>query len=406
MYLPFEVREGTGFLYKNSAISLLLCMNRFRSTKFTKVLRLIMLAAKNFEQRLASLDASRCLPSEELGSTRLLKKKYYYYGVYLSALTSIPMLCPSADCTQALYSMVAKTSAITSIKVLDNISDQLRNKKEGVESQRKHLRAFTEELFDLDYEQGFVRRAENSCMSMARWTFELVNRGLRKASEMLRIYRRDFEDYIDGQIKSMDQKANGPTPTTTIRDYLQKINEKSVGKIWVDIDFCFFEKSQGRLGPNDLNSILCVRKAADYFFKGCNIYDDIADLEEDLKLGIFSSVPLIALDSGKIDKSDLRRDRIELLRILRQRGAVNDAVYLGDLIFLKGLRPLIEAKRLTELIDIDAIIFGTKILRMFAIRKWLFREPNFNSLSKTAVSVGSPEIFRIPEHILVYTRYL
>ncbi len=385
-------------------------MNRFRSTKFSKTLRLIVSAVKNFEQRLAGLDNRHCLSLEELTLFGFLKKKHYYYGAYLSALTSIPMLSPSIDCTQALYSMVAKTSAITSIKILDDISDRLRNKQEAVESQRKHLRAFTEELFDLvyaralDYEQSFIRRAENSCMSIARWTFELVNRGLRRDSEMLRVYRRDFEDYIDGQTKSMDEKADGAAPATTIQDYIRKINEKSVGKIWVDIDFCFFEKSRGSLGPDDSDSILCVRKAADHFFKGCNIYDDVADLEEDLKCGIFNSVPLLALDNGKIDRSDLKRDKMELLRILRQRDAVNDAVYLGDLFFLQGFRPLMEVRRLAELMDINAIIFGAKILRMFAIRKWLIHEPNSNSLTKTALSMGSEKLYRIPEHVAIYAK--
>ncbi len=403
--LPPEAREGTNFLYKNLALLLLLFMNRFRSTRFSKTLRLVTFAIEDFEQRLASLDKSYCLTSEELGFNGILKKKHYHYGAYLSALTSVPMLSPSADYAQALYSMVAKTSAITSIKVLDNINDRFLSKQEAVESQRKHLRAFTEELFDLDYEASPRARAENSCMRMARWTFELARRGLRRNSEMYRIYRRDFEDFIDGQTRSIDEKAYDSKPITSIQDYIQRINEKSVGKIWVDIDFCFLEKSQGRLEPNELNAVLCIRKAADYFFKGCNIYDDVADLEEDLKHGIFNSVPLLALDSGKIDETDLNRDKIELLRILRQCDAVNDGVHLGDLIFLQGFRPLIEAKRLSELMDVDAIIFGAKILRGFAIRKWFIHERSIDTLSKTAVSFGNERMYKISEQIASYAKY-
>ena len=403
--LPPEAREGTNFLYKNLALLLLLFMNRFRSTRFSKTLRLVTFAIEDFEQRLASLDKSYCLTSEELGFNGILKKKHYHYGAYLSALTSVPMLSPSADYAQALYSMVAKTSAITSIKVLDNINDRFLSKQEAVESQRKHLRAFTEELFDLDYEASPRARAENSCMRMARWTFELARRGLRRNSEMRRIYRRDFEDFIDGQTRSVDEKAYDSKPITSIQDYIQRINEKSVGKIWVDIDFCFLEKSQGRLEPNELNAVLCIRKAADYFFKGCNIYDDAADLEEDLKHGIFNSVPLLALDTGKIDELDLNRDKIELLRILRQCDAVNDAVHLGDLIFLQGFRPLIEAKRLSELMDVDAIIFGAKILRGFAIRKWFIHERSLDSLSKIVVSFGNEKMYKISEQIASYAKY-
>ena len=396
--------EGTNALYKIASLSFLMYMNRFRTTKFPKSLAMIKFAIERFKQHLAELDTDTCLTQEELCLSRLMKKKHYYYGAYLSALTSIPILSISAGDYQASLSMAAKTAAITSIKVLDNINDNLSTKEEAVFSQWRHLEAFTGRLASLEPTEDYLKKAENSCMSMAQWTYNLVSRGLNINSETLKIYLKDFKDYIEGQIRSMDEKAQGSS-LPTIQDYIQKINEKSVGKIWVDIDFCFFEKGRGKLKNDELRSLQYIRRAADYFFKGCNIYDDIADLEEDLRLGIMSSVPLLALDMGKIDERDLERDEVDLLDILRRCGAIDDAVHLGDLIFLQGIRPLQDARLLTDKIDVDAIIFGAKVLRMFAIRKWLLKERSFNSLSNTAVSLADPKLYRIPENILQYAVY-
>jgi hypothetical protein len=399
--------EGTNSFYKASAIFLLMCMSRFRSTKFPDNLRLVAESVDIFRHRLETgLDETFCASPDELRSHGLLKNKHYYYGGYLSVLTSLPILTKSATYSQILSSMVAKTSAITSIKVLDNIHDKLSSKQRAVYSQFKHLGAFTEEIFDFELADDFLKSAENSCMRMARWTHDLVSGGLNRTSDTIEIYRSDFVNYIDGQIRSMDEKAVGSSQHMTIRDYLQRVNEKSVGKIWVDIDFCFLEKALGRLDENELKSTLCARKAADYFFKGCNLYDDIADLKEDLKLGIFNSVPLLALDRGKIDESDFSRDRSELLKILKRRNAIDDTLQLADLIFLKGIKPLLEARELGGTIDVDALIFGAKILRAFAIRKWLFHERTFNSLFRTAVSFGNTKMYKISDHIAAFSRYI
>jgi hypothetical protein len=402
-----EDNEGTNALYRLTAASLLLCMNHFKSTKFPTSMKNIKMTIDAVHHRLENnLDNARCLTADELLAHRLLKKKHYYYGAYLAALTSLPILSSAGSQSLVFSSMVAKTSAITSIKVLDNIHDRLSSKEEAVESQRRHLRAFTAGSFDLMCHGSFLGRAENSCMSMARWTYELVADGLSREAQTSRIYSRDLADYIDGQIGSLDEKIEGASPATTIQDYIRRVNEKSVGRIWVDIDFCFLEKALGRLEPAELQAVLNVRKAADYFFKGCNLYDDVADLEEDLKLGIFSSVPLLALDRGYICESDLRRDSHELLRILKQSGAIDETVELADLIFLKGMKPLGEAKRLTEVMDIGAIVFGAKILRMFAIRKWLIRERSLNSLCRTVISLGSPEMYHVSDPIAAYSRYI
>ncbi|WP_455279778.1 hypothetical protein [[Eubacterium] cellulosolvens] len=398
--------EGINTFYKILGTSLLVCMNNLKSTRFPKSINLIKHTTSNFESQIETrLHDTKYLTLEELLSSRLLKRKHYNYGAYLAALTSLPILSNSAQNKDILSSMIAKTSAISSIKILDNIHDKLVDKKEAVKSQREHLKAFTNNEYYIENNSDFILKAENSCMNMARWTFEAVKQGLNDDSESLQIYRKDFVDYIDGQIRSMDEKSNKTRNLPTIHEYIKKVNEKSVGKIWVDIDFCFLEKALGQLDKTDLKNILLIREAADYFFKGCNLYDDVADLEEDLSLGIFNSVPLLALDRGKIDHSDLQIEKIELMEILKRRGSIDEALQLADLIFLKGFGPLNRAKELNDVADIDALIFGAKILRMFAIRKWAFHQPSLDTICKTALSLGSLRLYHIPEKIAAYSIY-
>lgn len=398
--------EGTNTFYKILGASLLVCMNNLKSTKFPKSINLIKHTTSYFENQLETrLCDTQYLASKDLLSSRLLKRKHYNYGAYLAALTSLPILSNSAQNKDILSSMIAKTSAISSIKILDNIHDKLVDKKDAVKSQRKHLKAFTNDKYYIENNLGFIAKAENSCMNMARWTFEAVKKGLNDDSESLRIYRKDFADYIEGQIRSMDEKSNRTRNLPTIQEYIKKVNEKSVGKIWVDIDFCFLEKALGQLDKNNLQNILLIREAADHFFKGCNLYDDIADLEEDLNLGIYNSVPLLALDRGKINHSDLNIGKTKLMEMLKRKGSIDEALQLADLIFLKGFEPLNKAKELNDVADIDALMFGAKILRMFAIRKWAFHQPSLDTMFKTALSLGSLRLYHIPDKIATYSIY-
>ncbi len=398
--------EGTNTFYKILGTSLLVCMNNLKSTKFPKSINLIKHTTSYFESQLETRFCdTKYLTSKDLLSSKLLKKKHYNYGAYLAALTSLPILSNSAQNKDILSSMIAKTSAISSIKILDNIHDKLVDKKDAVKSQHKHLKAFTNDEYYIENNSDFIGKAENSCMNMARWTFEAVKKDLDDDSESLQIYRKDFGDYIEGQIRSMDEKSNKTKNLPTIHEYIKKVNEKSVGKIWVDIDFCFLEKALGQFDKNDLQNILLIREAADYFFKGCNLYDDIADLEEDLNLGIFNSVPLLALDRGKINPSDLNIGKAKLMELLKRQGSIDEALQLADLIFLKGFEPLNKAKELNDVADIDALIFGAKILRMFAIRKWAFHQPSVDTIFKTALSLGSLRLYRIPDKIAAYSIY-
>ncbi|MEM2896796.1 MAG: hypothetical protein QXG01_04385, partial [Candidatus Bathyarchaeia archaeon] len=372
--------EGTNFLYKFLATSFLAYMNRYASSKCPKTINAIKSTIQKFEEKLKNeLREPFFANFLSLTDRRLLKKKHYMYGAYLAAISSFPILGKACKDSSILNSMFAKTSAITSIKVLDNINDRLHDEPQAVKSLNKHLESFISNEFQFNNPKGSIEKFENSCFMMARWAYELVQEGLNTNSPTLQMYKEDFERYINGQIRSMDQKKTEGETELSIDKYLRQVNEKGVGRIWLDVDFCFLEKDLITLSNSELEAIENVRIAADYFFKGCNIYDDIADLNEDILLGILNSVAFLALDRGYISKRDLEKPNKLIVR-LKSNIVLREAVKLGDLIFLKGIEHLFKAKELAELIDIDALIFGVRVLRAFSMRKWFIKEKDIESL--------------------------
>jgi hypothetical protein len=142
-----------------------------------------------------------------------------------------------------------------------------------------------------------------------------------------------------------------------------------------------------------------IRKAIDLIFKGCNVYDDIADFKVDMAHNIWNSVVYLALDKGYCDEDDLIQPAGNLANTLERLGAFNEAMQLGDLIFLKGVEKLEEAKEYTKVIDVDALKFNAYLLRLFAIRKWLIEAKSPLRLLKILRPTVS-------DQILSYNRYI
>ena len=397
-----QTSEGTNFLYKISAACLMLSMNKHKSFNFYAALQQTKNVLKSFKGMLENrLSGPAYVDYASLKSSGLLKDKHYYYGAYLAALSSYPILYEINKKT-IFNAILAKTAAITSIKILDNIDDKYYDKLDSENSQRIHLKAFTEKDFKMPKTHDFHSRSENSCYEIARWTYNIVDQKLPECSQTWEIYLEDFQRYIEGQMKSMSAKFKLNEKKPTIKDYIQKINEKSVGRIWIDIDFCLLEQSLGRLTEEEMYVIQNVRKSVDYLFKGCNIYDDVADLEEDLSMNIMNSVVLLAIDRGYIDEHDLRKDKKELFLKLKKSGAIDETVLLGDVLFLEGIRPLERTESLSGLIDVQALIQNAKVLRAFAIRKWMFHEKSLSSFLNTMKSFSNHKSYKIPEDILAY----
>ncbi len=398
--------EGLNLFYRLIGEALLLYMQRFKSTRMTELLNAIKETLRVFEWRLSQLSkCTSCLGVSMLERHRLIKKKHYVYGAYLATISSYPVLYWSKATDKILASIFAKTSAITSIKVFDNLNDRWHSKGRAAVSLSKYLEAFTEGDFSFNEEEGFIPKAENSAYSMARWTFDTIKRHVDAASPMFKLYVDDFTRLIKGQVDSLTQKMdNDGKCELDIRRYLKEINEKSVGCTWLDIDFCFYERALGGLNDEE-EAVNHARAAMDHIFKACNLYDDVADLSEDSRNGITNSVGLLAVDQGYCSMEELLTSE-EPVKKLKRSQAVKDTVLLADLILLKGLDHLHKAKIASDHIDVDAMIFGTRILRAFSIRKWVLRDRDTLSLGTALRSFQKFESYHIPERIVQYAEFI
>jgi hypothetical protein len=389
--------EGLSPLYKMVGLASLAYAGRYGSMPFRETAEVFRRSIALFEDALRLLlSDARCMAAGELMDRRLMKRKHYVYGAYLGVLSSFPVLRGNIPLGEVLKAVTAKMAEIVSIKSLDNVNDALHTRDRALRSLERQYEAFTSESFQLD--EGFdeTARIENSMYQLALFTNRLVSAATGRRGPAFQIYLEDFHRYIKGQMSSMDQKAGGDVKVD-IRGFLSRVNEKGVGRVWVSVDFCFLDAFHA-LTRRELEAINLVREAIDLIFKGCNIYDDVADLEADLNDGILNSVVYLALDKGLCSEEDLYEPS-SLKAKLEGGGGPYLAVQLGDLLFLEGLKRLEEAGECTSLIDVEGLKFCTYILRIFAMRKWLERQRNPLLLLKAL----SP---RVSDEIVEYSRFI
>jgi hypothetical protein len=326
-----------------------------------------------------------------------MKRKHYVYAAYLAVVSSLPILKGNVPFQEILKAIIAKIAEIISIKTLDNINDKLHTHKQATDSLVTQLKAFTSKSFQLQDREDEIGRAENSTYQVAYLTNQLVSKATNRRGPAFQFYLEDIERYIKGQKFSFKQKIQ-ENKIINFREFLSNANEKAVGRIWLAVDFCFLN-SHWYLDAEDFKVIDLIKKSTELIFKGCNVYDDIADLEEDLKNQILNSVVLLALDTGLCERSDLEQDPIILKSKLERVGAITSALRLGDLMFIKGLEKLEHAKYYTSRIDVEGLKFGTYVLRLFSIRKWLLRQLNpWEFLDVFSPSI-SDEIMRYEQYI-------
>ena len=370
---------------------------RISSLPKNESIRLFKKSIRIFEDYMIfSFSRQRCMSLDELFRLKLMKRKHYYYAAYLGVLSSLPILWGNIPNREIIKSIIAKIAEISSIKILDNINDTLHENEQVVKSLKMQLKAFTSPFFSLPRRDDDIGRSENSTYQLANFTNEMVSRATSREGPAYEFYLRDLRRYIQGQMYSINQKMN--KDLIDIHDFLKKANEKAVGRVWITADFCFLN-SFWYLDKDDLASIQLIREAMDSIFKGCNIYDDIDDIWSDVHNHIINSVIYLALDQGQCEKKDIYNDPKDLIVKLEKEGAFYLALELGDLMFQKGLRLLDKAREYPNRIDIDALKFGTYILRIFSMRKWLARHKRPRQFFK-------PFSLKISDRILEYSKYV
>lgn len=374
-------KEGLNLLYKLGALLILKYMARYSSIDFNRVLNTTRTVIKMFEAKLRELEKDEnCLNAESLKQHKLMKEKHYVYAAFLGALSSYPILYNVADDKTIALAVFAKTAMGTSCKVLDNVNDTLHSFKDAINSMYNYNLALTTGKFNVKFNGDWVSKAENSSHVMASWTYETIVSTCGKP-KMFNVYARDVEECIKGQLESFYQKRDKYAYNNlTLADYSRRISGKGIGKIWVDMDFCFFEKFLGKLGYDEVKAINLIGKSLDLIFRSTLFYDDVVDLKEDLENDIVNSALMLGLELEKVSIDDIVNKDAMLIKNVEKNGLINDTISVGDIFYLTGASYLAKAKTCSKLMDSDALLFCAKVLRLFNLRKLVMEKRNLKSL--------------------------
>lgn len=402
-------KEGLNPLYYLGGLIILTAMARkFSSIRFFKVYRSINRVKRELEARLTTeLEGPLVLSFDDLRDRRLLKDKYTAYASFLAAISSYPILHRVAGEDAVESSIFSKTAMMTGIKLLDNVNDQFHDFEQAEASQQKYEEALTKPLFFFDSFEGrkpWLARAENSAYTITRWAYQRLPTSLED-SKTFKIFIADVREFVDAQIRSFYQKSNLYNFSgLSFKDYLRKVTAKASGTLWVDVDLCFYEASTGGLDGATFKSLECVNRGIDLLFRALIIWDDVTDLKDDLRDSIVNSAMMLGLETGKVSPSELQGKAVKVIKTLEERGVLEDAIHLGNLVFLSAVEQMREAENLNENIDVEALIYCARVLRLFLLRKQVEEKKDLRSIRLVLRSFDEFERFRsdIPDYLRPY----
>ncbi len=408
----FNKKEGLNSIYKAGAFLWLLFCQRYPSLRFGNTYHIIKESMKMYKQRLNSLSNDpRCLDYPSLIDHRYMKEKHWIYADYIATITSLPLLHKACNSQKILTAILAKTSFANNVKLLDNLNDEIHNPSQAVDSLKNWLSAHTRgEYSHQELNLDDVTRAENSAFEMGTWVFNDVNSCRFKASQMYGAYLRDAIKIVDGQINSIKHKKDGKGRLPSLREYIVKVSEKSIGDLWIDIDLCLFENGVGGLDKHQERALESLKFGNSLIFKSCLFYDDVQDIYEDLSTKSINSSIILAIEKGVISHDDLKdKNAEEMVKKLKENGILMDIVRLADLFFITGIEELYGIEDSLEgFLDREGLVQSYRFLRMFLIRKILNMNRDYESLKLFLSSLGDLEKIKraIPDDIMALKRYL
>lgn len=365
-------KEGLNLFYKLAGLAALMYMKRYPSidkrTSFG-----VERSIGYFKGRLNEMSQNPLyLGGEKLEKLKFLKEKYYIYGTYLAATSTFPILYSfgSSDCIRSIF---AKTAAVASAKMLDNINDRWHSIDDAITSLEIYDRALSKGDFELNdcYRNETLRKAENSAFTIAHWAYQILSCHAMD-THFFEVYKQDVHTFVNGQVDSLKQRIDYTHEINiNLTSYLNNVVEKSWGKIWFDYDICFYEGDAGELDQGGRKAVEHLRRGVDYIFKSCLMYDDISDLREDINQGIINSVILLGIEDGTYSEDDFKKAK--MLKKIEKNEVMENASQMADLFFVRGVEEIEKGKSCTERMDTNALIFNARLLRIFALRKWAFK---------------------------------
>ncbi|MCS7133359.1 MAG: hypothetical protein NZ921_00970 [Candidatus Caldarchaeum sp.] len=380
--------EGLDYFTKSAGLAMLRYIAG-NKTNLRNMLSIIREASTYFEKSMHTMLQNKHVASyDEMLTAGVMKKKYLPYSAYMATISAYPLLERKASRSEIFSTVLAKMALILSIKVLDNINDTFHTTEQAEASLQRQLHAVTRGQYIIAEETDFIGRAENSCIALAALVNKWLNKKTNTASVMRNSFFKDFELYISGQNATFRQQNEAVRHKLTIHDYLKNMNKKGVGRVWVGLDLCMLEHISEKT-ELDYKGFEYIRKGFDYVFKSSNYYDDVADLEVDLKLGIWNSVVYLGKDLGIIANPEE-----SLTNDLLKRYTIR----LGDLHYLLGVEYLRQASKYIAF-NQESLLASMNVFRIFTVRKWFFKSKNPSHFLDFLVA-------RVPKELMRYSQLI
>lgn len=405
--IPHNKKEGLNPIYTVLALSWIFMGRSCSSLKMKNSIDIIKNGLKLYEDQLTyDLELPDCQTYQYLINNGYLKKKHWIYADYMATISSLPLLYKVQEKNVIQEAIIAKTSIGTSTKLLDNLNDSVQTVDEAISSLKEFGKAMTEVNYEIPriYSNPIsMNRATNTSYVIGNWVPKILVRC--NAPKMYKIYVKDVNKLINGQIDSINHKRYGDKKNITINNFLTSISEKSIGDVWVDIDLCFIEDGLGKLDTELMKNLEELKKGYSWIFKSSLIYDDVQDIYSDIKENAINSTILLGLKEGVIKKEEINQSDPNItIKKLDESKISSDTIFLADMLFMKGIRAIekISKNNNNNIIDWDALLLSFRFVRLFNLRKILMRKKNreiFNQFISSIRNFNGIEE-KIPDHIL------
>lgn len=381
-------REDGNTLSMMARIVWMLLSRKHASLRLNRISPLVKKALTEYDERLDSLaENPHCMGSTALIGEGLLKEKYWRFGIFMAAATSLPVLYTVVGEEELVQAVCAKASVSTSAKLLDNLNDMVHTYAEAVHSLSSYKSALAQGTY-IPNGTSDTARAECSAHEIASWVHTIMlARGNSPPC------KRDIELLVSGQTASLQHKR-GDYPS--MKTYLSQVCERSIGNMWIDVDLNFLNQDRSS----------SLKKGNDYIFKSYLLYDDVQDIREDIKTNSVNSALILGMEQELLCREGIIPEKTEVIvRKLEEAGIFWDILSLGDLVFLEGLEAVSQCG---STIDRKGLAASLGMIRMFNLRKTLQRERNITVLK--AFLADGKELTRVretaPDHIQDLAKYV
>ncbi len=341
-------------LYSVAGVLWMMLSHKYASLGFRRLYPLMRESLSIYSEKMNSLDTIQGLNREELHTRGYLKERHWKSAVFMAAATSLPLLYRGITHADMLEAICAKASIGASAKLMDNLNDEHHSYEEALIS----LSAYESALGKGDYEENLcIGMAERSACEIAGWASKIMS--LHDSTA----FHKDVALLVSGQVASLQHKKD---EYPSMKEYLCQICERSIGNVWIDMDLAFLNYQEHQ-----------IKEGNDYIFKSYLIYDDVQDIARDLKNNSVNAAVILGLERGILEQSEIEYNS-DILENLEKSGIFQDLLWLGDLVFLRGIELIGEG---VNPVDRKGLAASLGLIRMFNMRRILRREMNLNNFS-------------------------